>query len=208
MNVIIVGCGLTGSRLANRLDEWGYGVSVVDSEETAFEALDSDFSGLAVLGDSTDGDVLKNAGCESADIAVVVTRYDNVNVMTSQILKTRFGVEKVYTRSLDPSREAVFRRFGLSTICPTRYEADVLFSLVTDGSDEINSISVGGGSVQFDCVKAEKRDFGKRADELALKNGRMALALKKSSGYLELANSEDAVIEPGDSILYAAVWEE
>lgn len=208
MNVLIVGCGLTGSRLANKLDERGCGVSVVDADRDAFEALSADFSGLAVCGEAIDADVLKNAGAENADVAAVVTRRDNVNVMAAQILKTEFSVPAVYVRALDPSREAVFRQFGLSTICPTRYEADVLFSLITDETEEINSVSVGGDSMQLELLKAEKRDIGKRADELVMKKNRMAVAIMKSGGYLILANDTDAVIEDGDAVVYAALWKE
>ena len=63
MNVLIVGCGLTGARLANQLDERGYDVSVVDEDSSKFSALKDSFSGLSVCGDVMDMDVLKNAGC-------------------------------------------------------------------------------------------------------------------------------------------------
>ena len=144
MNITIIGCGKTGSRLANALDERGYDVSVVDNDETKFSFLSDDFSGLAVCGDETDIDVLRNAGCDNANMAFVVTGKDNVNVMVAQTLQVEFGLEEVYLRVLDPSREAVFRKFGLKTVCPTRLESDIYFNLATQDSDEIDSISIGG----------------------------------------------------------------
>jgi len=112
MNIIIIGCGKTGSRLANALDERGYDVAVVDNDEEKFSMLSDDFSGLEVCGNETDIDVLQNAGCDNANMAFVVTGKDTVNVMVAQTLKVEFGLENVYLRVLDPSREAVFRKFG------------------------------------------------------------------------------------------------
>ena len=208
MNVLIVGCGLTGARLANQLDERGYDVSVVEEDSTKFSALKEDFSGLVVCGDVMDIDVLKNAGCENVTKAIVVTKKDNVNVMVAQILKTEFEVEEVYVRVLDPSRESLFRKFGLHTVCPTRFESDILFDLVTDESSEINSISVDGNSVQFLAVKADKRSVGHHPSELVNKRYQMPIAIKKSTGHIMLANDSDAVIEEGDKIVYAMLWDE
>ena len=36
MNILIVGCGKTGARLANELDDYGFDVSVVDADAHAF----------------------------------------------------------------------------------------------------------------------------------------------------------------------------
>lgn len=207
MNVIIIGCGKTGSRLANQLDERGYDVAIIDESEYKFEHLDSDFSGFAVCGNAADVEVLRNAGCENADIAVVVTENDNVNVMVAQMLQVEFEVKDVYVRVLDPTREAVFRRFGLRTICPTRFETDVLFNLVTDDSDEIDSVTIGGSSVQFAMEKANKREIGKKPSEIVLRKGEMPFAVKKKTGQFILCNDENMVIDDGDMIIYAIVWE-
>ena len=207
MNVLIVGCGLSGARLANQLDERGYDVSVVEEDSTRLSALREGFSGLVVCGDVMDIDVLKNAGCENVTKAIVVTKKDNVNVMVAQILKTEFEVEEVYVRILDPSRESLFRNFGLHTVCPTRFESDILFDLVTDESFEINSISVEGNSVQFLSVKADRRSLGRHPSELVNKRYQMPIAIKKSTGHIMLANDSDAVIEEGDKIVYAMLWD-
>lgn len=208
MNVLVVGCGLTGARLANQLDERGYDVSVVEEDSARLSALKKDFSGLVVCGDVMDIDVLRNAGCENVTKAIVVTKKDNVNVMVAQILKSEFEVEEVYVRVLDPSRESLFRKFGLNTVCPTRFESDVIFDLVTDESSEINSISVDGNSVQFLAVKAEKRSYGLHPSDLVNKRCQMPIAVKKATGHILLANDSDAVIEEGDKIVYAMLWDE
>ncbi len=206
MNIIIIGCGKTGSRLANALDERGYDVSVIDNDETRFSWLSDDFSGLEVCGDETDIDVLRNAGCDNANMAFVVTGKDNVNVMVAQTLKVEFGLEEVYLRVLDPSREAVFRKFGLRTICPTRLESDILFNLATSESDEIDSISIGGNSVNFVMRKAEKREIGRLVYEIPAHDNKMLFAVKKkNTGELVLCSNELASIDEGDMLVFATI---
>ena len=64
MNILIVGCGDTGSQLANVLDHMGNQVSVVDrNPETAAELSDS-FTGMFTVGVPIDQDVLRHAGIE------------------------------------------------------------------------------------------------------------------------------------------------
>lgn len=208
MNVIIIGCGKTGSRIARQLDERGCDVSVVDSAESKFDLLGSDFSGLAVSGEATDTEVLRNAGAENANFAIVVTPDDNLNVMVGQILKLEFEIEQVYVRVLDPTREAVFRSFGLHTICPTRFESDFLFNLATKDDLSVETVTIGSSTVQFETVRADRRMIDKRPSEIPSRKNEMPFAIKKKTGQIILCSSEDATIEDGDKIVFAVVWED
>jgi len=123
--VVIVGCGRLGSLLANRLSGLGSSIVVVDRDEAAFGNLSSDFSGFQVAGDAAQLAVLRRAGIERADCLLAATRHDNVNLMVAQVARTVFQVPKVIARVFDPSREAVYREFGIETICPTQISAGI-----------------------------------------------------------------------------------
>lgn len=102
MNILIVGCGDTGSQLANVLDHMGNQVSVVDrNPETAAELSDS-FTGMFTVGVPIDQDVLRHAGIEGCDVVIAVTRDDNTNLMVAQLARDIFGVPKVISRVSDP----------------------------------------------------------------------------------------------------------
>jgi trk system potassium uptake protein TrkA len=122
--VVIVGCGRLGSILANRLSRQGSSVVVVDRDVAAFQNLSTEFSGFQVTGDAAELAVLRQAKIEEADCLLAVTRHDNVNLMVAQVARTIFGVSKVIARVFDPSREAVYRRFEIETICPTLLSAE------------------------------------------------------------------------------------
>ena len=116
MNVLIVGAGKTGRRLALALSGRGYDVAVVDRDQSRLDLLGENFDGITVAGVPVDRDVLISAGCENADVACVITPEDNVNVMVTQLLRTDFQVETIYTRILDPSREAVFHKLDRKSV--------------------------------------------------------------------------------------------
>ena len=86
MNVLVVGCGKVGSRLARLLAQRGHNVSVIDREEDMFSQLGEDFDGVTVTGMPMDMDVLRNAGVEWCDAVAVVTPDDNLNITISQIV--------------------------------------------------------------------------------------------------------------------------
>ncbi len=208
MNVIIIGCGKTGSRIARQLDERGCDISIVDSDASKFERLGGDFSGLAVGGEATDTEVLRNAGAENANFAIVVTPDDNFNVMVGQILKLEFEIDQVYVRVLDPTREAVFRKFGLHTICPTRFESDFLFNLATKDDLSVETVTLDSTTVQFETLRADRHMLNKKPSEILSRKNKMPFAIKKKTGQIILCNDEDAVIEEGDKIVFAVVWNE
>lgn len=119
MNIVVMGCGRVGSRVASILDHNGHTVSVIDTNPLAFRRLNDGFTGDTIIGTAIDEDVLRSAGIETADAFVAVTNGDNRNIMASQVARSIFGVETVITRIYDPVREDTYRRLGLSTVCPT-----------------------------------------------------------------------------------------
>lgn len=130
--VIVVGCGRLGSFLANRLSSLGSSVVVVDRDEEAFENLSTEFSGFRVTGDAAELGVLRQARIDRAECLLAITSFDNVNLMVAQVAQTVFDVSKVIARVNDPSREAVYREFGIETICPTNLSATAFLSALSE----------------------------------------------------------------------------
>jgi trk system potassium uptake protein len=123
--IVIVGCGRLGSILANQLSRRGRSVVVIDRDASAFDNLTTEFSGFRVTGDAAELAVLREAKIEEADCLLAVTRHDNVNLMVAQVGKAIFGIPKVIARVFDPARVALYREFGIETICPTQISADM-----------------------------------------------------------------------------------
>lgn len=119
MNVVVMGCGRVGARVASILDHSGHTVTVIDTTSGSFKRLAAGYSGDTIIGTGIDEDVLRSAGIETADAFVAVTNGDNRNIMAGQVARAIFGVSQVIIRIYDPVREDTYRRLGLSTVCPT-----------------------------------------------------------------------------------------
>jgi len=133
--VIVVGCGRLGSLLANRLSSLGSSVVAIDREEAAFENLSTEFSGFRVAGDAAELAVLRQARIDKAECLLAITSHDNVNLMVAQVAQTVFDVPQVIARVNDPSREAVYREFGIETICPTNLSAAAFLSALSESGE-------------------------------------------------------------------------
>ncbi len=126
MKVIIMGCGRVGAQLAGLLDADGHSVTILDTDAYSFRRLPSTFSGIALVGNGLNEEVLKKAGIEEADAFVAVTQGDNRNVMASQIAKHIFNVPRVICRIYDPLRQELYSTLGLETFSPTTIFAQML----------------------------------------------------------------------------------
>jgi trk system potassium uptake protein TrkA len=73
-----------------------------------------------------DEDVLRTAGVEQANVFVAVTQDDNTNIMSAQIAREVFGIDRVILRIYDQARAAVYRQLGLTVICPTTTVAGMI----------------------------------------------------------------------------------
>ena len=131
MNVVIMGCGRVGARLAFQLDSAGHNVTVLDIDAYAFRRLPPEFRGTAMVGNGIDEDALRRAGIEQADAFAAVTQGDNRNIMAAQIAKYMFNVPKVTLRTYDPIREELYHSLGLDTVGPTSTIAGILEEKLT-----------------------------------------------------------------------------
>lgn len=134
MNVLIMGCGRVGARVATALSA-SHQVTVVDWNSSSFDRLGPDFHGETVVGNGMDADVLKGAGVREADLFLALTDGDNLNLMTAQIAK-HFGVGHVLARVYDPVRARLYAKMGLVTFSPTLYGAERLFAMIVGESEE------------------------------------------------------------------------
>ncbi|MCZ2109271.1 MAG: TrkA family potassium uptake protein [Dehalococcoidia bacterium] len=130
MNVLIMGCGRLGSRLATMLDAGGHKVTILDTNAGAFRRLPETFGGTRAIGNGMDGPVLERAGIREMDAFIAVTQGDNRNYFASQMAREVYGVKRVLCRIYDPVREIVFHELGLETFSPTSLGAKIMFEML------------------------------------------------------------------------------
>lgn len=203
MNIIIVGCGKLGTRLANILCRLGHDVAVVARTSNKFSNLNDDFSGLTVSGVPLDQDVLEQAGIAACDALLAVTDDDNQNIVISQIASDIYHVPKVITRIMDPARETVFEDFGMTTICPTKLTAGTVINAVLDEiSDQM--VTFGVHTASF-TVRQDKRWVGKMVCEIPLREKEMLFAVIDAAGAMTLAYDPERIIKKNERVVFSSL---
>ncbi|MEO6045777.1 MAG: TrkA family potassium uptake protein [Tepidiformaceae bacterium] len=130
MNVIIMGCGRVGARVAGMLDAAGHQVTVLDINPASFRRLPESFRGRREVGNGMDGPALEKIGIQSADAFMAVTQGDNRNYFASQLAREVYHVKRVLCRIYDPVREQIFHELGLETFSPTSVGAQIMFDML------------------------------------------------------------------------------
>ena len=115
MRVIIIGAGRVGRGLAERLEDRGENVVVIDIDQDAVEAARS--AGFtAYHDDGSDTEVLENAGIDNAKIVAAATGDDDSNLLIAQLTNTQFDVETVIARVNRPDNVQAFEQVGVRAI--------------------------------------------------------------------------------------------
>ena len=115
MRAIIVGGGRVGRVLAERLEDRGEEVLIIEHDEDVVEGLRRD--GFSVRhGDGTDRSLLEKAGAGEAKVIATATADDDVNLLTSQLAKNTFGVETVVARVTMPHNVEAFEDLDVEAI--------------------------------------------------------------------------------------------
>jgi NhaP-type Na+/H+ or K+/H+ antiporter len=112
---IIVGGGRIGRALAERLEDRGQAVLVIEQDEETVEDLRQ--RGFTVRqGDGSDREVLEAAGIANAGVVAAATRDDDVNLLVGQLARNTFDVETVVARVTKPDNVDAFEDLDIEAI--------------------------------------------------------------------------------------------
>lgn len=126
MKVVIFGCGRTGSTLGLQLASRGHDVTIIEQLPAALRRLGDNHKCRIVIGSGLDADVLEDAGTASADVFFALTRGDNTNLMSGQIVRLKYNCPKVCIKVADPLRADAYRKLGYFCITPSALTAGMM----------------------------------------------------------------------------------
>jgi len=199
MRVLVVGAGEVGSSIASSLSD-SHEVVVVDVDPERVDALTYSEDVLAVTGDGTDIDILRDAEVEQADVVIASTDDDETNLATCatvDVVSDAFTIARVEdTNYLDTwqsfngafgvdfmvctdllAAEAIVRVVGL----PTAHEVDPF----ADGCVEMAEFDVPADSPIAGETVAEADRFDELTFVAVVENG-----------------SEKAEVARGDTVIH------
>jgi len=112
VQVIVVGGGLVGSTLAEKLAGDGHDVVLVEQNRELIADLNERLDVQTIHGNGATIPVLMKAGIENADLLLATTNSDEANMVVALVGSVIFKVPRVAARLRDPGHEEGFRRIA------------------------------------------------------------------------------------------------
>ena len=212
MKIIILGAGQVGGTLAEHLAREENDITVVDTDGERLHELHTRLDIRTLVGPASYPAVLRQAGCEDADLLIAVTSRDEVNMIACQVAHTLF---RTPTKIARVRATAYLTRKGL--FAHEAIPIDVLISpeqVVTDYTRRLiehpgalQVLEFAGGLVQLVAVKAYRGGPLVGQDLGFLRRHRPQIDTRVAAIYRHdrpIIPRGDTVIEADDEVFYIA----
>jgi trk system potassium uptake protein TrkA len=197
VHFVIMGCGRTGSTLAQLVEDRGHTVAVVDQNPDSFRRLGAAFEGKRVTGLGFDRDTLLEAGIQEAYAFAAVSSGDNSNVLAARVARETFGVSNVVARIYDPGRAEVYERLGIPTVATVRWTADQMLRRILPVG-ETPEFRDPSGALVITQLRVHAGWVGRRLEALERAvDGRVAYLTRLGEGVVP---GPDTVYQEGDLV--------
>lgn len=210
MYIVISGGGKVGTYLASVLLESRNEVAVIEQDPERAMNLSVDLAGnrrlLVINGDGCDSRYQEDAGIRHADVFVATTGQDDSNLVSCEIAKRVFNVQRCIARVNSPKNLRVFRKTGIECVSSTTLIANLIEDEAMMGSVNVSS-SLTHGNVSLNEVivprmRHHSSASGVTVDEIALPVGALIAAVVTKDG-VEVVSPE-TLLFPGDTAIVVA----
>ena len=128
MQIVIMGCGRSGSTLAERMASANHRVFVIEPDRRNLARLPRslvDSGAITVVeGDGTNSEALLAAEIEDADVFIAVSGRDTLNGLAAQKVKNYYRKRHVVCRVKDEDLRRMYESAGIATVNPTELVGD------------------------------------------------------------------------------------
>ena len=134
MKIVIIGLGTIGKTVLKSLSAMGHTITIIDEDKDKLESLIEKYDVFGVVGNGACIDIQLEAGMDDADLAIVLTNSDELNVFTCLVAK-KAGVKNTIARVRNPdySKQIMDMKdeLGISMIVnPEKETAEEIFNLI------------------------------------------------------------------------------
>ncbi|SFM63326.1 Trk system potassium transporter TrkA [Thermodesulforhabdus norvegica] len=200
-NIMIIGGGHFGLKLAQTLEARNYSVKIVEKNAQRCDHLSSLLQRAVVIkGDGTDRDLLLEENIHHMDMVISATGDDGTNILCS-LLAGKAGAARTITRVNRFAYIPMMSAVGLRNIVSSRLAAiNTILQFVRRGR-VVSAIALKGEDVEVLEVVAEPESgiTGKPLKNIKFPRGVLILCLIRKDG--AHIPTGDTVIEPGDRVV-------
>ncbi|MHB8895476.1 MAG: NAD-binding protein [Candidatus Geothermincolia bacterium] len=195
--IIIGGCSMVGAHLGYLLSMEGYDVTIIEEDTAKFKRLPPQYAGRTLEGVIYDEETLLEAGIEEASAFAAVTKFDNKNLMASEVVRYVFGIPYVIGRLFNPDKEGTYQALSMPYVCGTRLIAQMMLERTLKPLVAVRTSCCFNrfDLVEFSCPSTWDGKTVQHAREaFGLK---LAYVSRRATGYLP---EDNFVLHSGDSI--------
>lgn len=135
MKIVIIGLGAIGKTILNSLSGEDHTITIVDENKDKIEELIEKYDVFGVVGNGACMDIQEEANVGDADLVIVLTRSDELNILACLVAK-KVGAENTVARVRNPDYRkqigVMKNDLGISMIVnPERETANEIFNLIS-----------------------------------------------------------------------------
>jgi trk system potassium uptake protein len=193
-NVLIVGGGKIGLRLAQELERLHYNTKIIEKDSHRSEVLSGHLHRTIVLqGDGTDSELLVQENIGSMDLVVALTGDEELNIL-SCLLAKRLGAYKTVVRINKFAYMSLVENIGIDHIISTRLSAvNSILHFIRRGKI-ISTVSIAGEEAEaLEAIALEQSAI--------VRTPLKKLKFPKGVIILCIIRGENVILPTGDSII-------
>ena len=199
---LVIGLGRFGTSVAKTLYEAGENILGIDvSEELVQDRINNNILKNAIIGDASDGKILKDIGAENFDVAFVCIGDIEASVMIALNLK-ELGIKSIIAKAINKKHGKVLTKIGATEIVYPEEHMGKRIAELTMNTDIIEHLKFTDNFVVVE-VKAPSIFWNNSLIKLDVRNkyNINIVGIKKSKGEFLPNPTANVVIEEGDVLV-------
>ena len=199
---LVIGLGRFGTSVAKTLYEAGENILGIDvSEELVQDRINNNILKNAIIGDASDGKILKDIGAENFDIAFICIGDIEASVMIALNLK-ELGIKSIIAKAINKKHGKVLTKIGATEIVYPEEHMGKRIAELTMNTDVIEHLKFTDNFVLVE-VKAPSVFWNNSLIKLDVRNkyNINIVGIKKSKGEFLPNPTANVVIEEGDILV-------
>lgn len=202
MRVAIAGAGAVGQSIARELIENGHDVLLIDKNAAAIKE-ESVPDAEWLLADSCELSSLEEARLDQCDVVIAATGDDKVNLVTSLLAKTEFGVPRTVARVNHPGNEWMFdAQWGVDVSVSTPRLMSALVEEAVSTGELVRLLTFKKSTAHLSEVTLPEDGWmvGRRVRDITFPVDAVPVAIIRDG--IPLTPERDRAFEAGDELLF------